>query len=208
VSELRQARFGKLFGSPLLEHFWADGAELNAQLRQGILEHSLRHPGDERTNLGGWHSEVGGLEFCGSAGKQLIHYMHLMTEEATHRLYKEFGRPPERNEWVLSAWANVNRKNDSNTTHTHPGATWSGIYYVDSGNSAQGQNDTSIQLFDPNPARTNIFFPELHSTSMQFAPVPGLMIIFPSYVPHAVPPHQGNGTRISIAFNVRRDPFP
>jgi hypothetical protein len=34
------------------------------------------------------------------------------------------------------------------------------------------------------------------------------MILFPSYVPHAVPPHRGAGTRISIAFNVRREPFP
>jgi hypothetical protein len=34
------------------------------------------------------------------------------------------------------------------------------------------------------------------------------MILFPSYVPHAVPPHQGDRPRISIAFNLRKEPFP
>jgi hypothetical protein len=34
------------------------------------------------------------------------------------------------------------------------------------------------------------------------------MILFPSYVPHAVPPHHGDRPRISVAFNVRREPFP
>jgi hypothetical protein len=34
------------------------------------------------------------------------------------------------------------------------------------------------------------------------------MVLFPSYVPHAVTPHQGARERISIAFNLRREPFP
>jgi hypothetical protein len=35
-----------------------------------------------------------------------------------------------------------------------------------------------------------------------------LMILFPSYVPHAVLPHGGDHPRISVAFNARREPFP
>jgi hypothetical protein len=34
------------------------------------------------------------------------------------------------------------------------------------------------------------------------------MILFPSYVPHDVLPHRGDCPRISIAFNVRKEPFP
>ncbi len=67
---------------------------------------------------------------------------------------------------------------------------------------------TPIQLFDPDPARTNLFFPELLASSVTFKPEPGLMILFPSYVPHAVPPHGGDNPRISVAFNARREPFP
>ena len=105
MQELSRARFGILFASPLLEHIWADGVELNVQLRENILEHAYRHAGEKRTNVGGWHSEVGGLEFCGSAGQQLINHMREMTEEATHRLYALFSRPPDALSWTLSAWA-------------------------------------------------------------------------------------------------------
>ena len=208
MRELKDARFGSLFASPLLEHMWTDGAELNPRLRESILDHARQHPGKERTNIGGWQSETGGLEFCGSAGARLIRHMHEMTEEATLRLYAQFSRPPETFSWILSAWANISRRGDSHNMHTHPGATWSGVYYVDHGETNPDAEGTAIHLSDPSAARANIFFPELSCSNVQFTPEPGLMILFPSYVPHAVPPHRGDRPRISIAFNVRRDPFP
>jgi hypothetical protein len=39
-------------------------------------------------------------------------------------------------------------------------------------------------------------------------PKPGLMVLFPSYVPHMVFAHNGNAARISIAFNLRKEPYP
>ncbi|MEJ0018831.1 MAG: TIGR02466 family protein [Acetobacteraceae bacterium] len=208
MREMRQARFGSLFATPMLEHMWADASALNPPLREAILRHAAQHPGSAQTNVGGWHSETGLLEFCGSAGEILVRHMREMTEEATRRLYASFDRPPERLDWSLSAWANVNRTGHYNTMHTHPGATWSGVYYVDDGNSDADAEPTAIELTDPNPARTAGFFPELSNTNILFPPVPGLMILFPSYVPHAVPPHRGDRPRISIAFNVRKEPFP
>ncbi|MEJ0068844.1 MAG: TIGR02466 family protein [Pseudomonadota bacterium] len=208
MPELETARFASLFATPLLEHMWADSAALNAELRDRILEQARRHPGKERTNIGGWHSETGVLEFCGSAGKQLIGRISAMTEEATRRLYAQFGRSPERLDWVLSAWANINRRGDFNNLHMHPGATWSGVYYVANGEADPDADGTAINLADPSPARSNVFFPELTSANVLFKPAPGLMILFPSYVPHSVPPHRGDGPRISIAFNLRKDPFP
>ena len=133
MRELQAARFGSLFATPVLEHLWAESSELNAQLRESILRHAGEHPGKEQTNVGGWHSDTGALEFCGSAGATLIRRMRDMTEEATLRLYATFSRPPEPLSWVLSAWANINQQGAFNTMHTHPGATWSGVYYVDSG---------------------------------------------------------------------------
>ncbi len=37
---------------------------------------------------------------------------------------------------------------------------------------------------------------------------PGMMVLFPSYMQHAVLAHEGVRQRISIAFNLRREPFP
>jgi putative 2-oxoglutarate-Fe(II)-dependent oxygenase superfamily protein len=38
-------------------------------------------------------------------------------------------------------------------------------------------------------------------------PAPGLMVLFPSYMPHMMFPHQGERKRISIAFNMRKEPY-
>jgi len=208
MRELSDACFGHLFATPLLEHVWADASELNAQLSECILDHERRHPGTELTNVGVWHSAAGRLEFCGVAGRRLMQHMSEMVEEATHRLYAQFGASARPLEWILSAWANINRKGDFNQMHTHPGATWSGVYYVDHGETHPAAEGTVIHLFDPCASRANIFFPELSCRAVTFRPQPGLMILFPGYVPHAVLPHRGERARISIAFNVRRDPFP
>ena len=68
MSELEKARSESLFATPLLSHLWADGTELNPQLRDSILAHERRHSGTDLTNVGGWHSERGTLEFCSDAG--------------------------------------------------------------------------------------------------------------------------------------------
>ena len=208
LSGLKQAGSGILFGTPIMEYLWPDGPDLNRQLRESILEHARRNPGMKLTNVGGWHSETGRLEFCGAAGERLIQHINAMTEEATRRLYAEFGLTAGPPQWSLTAWANINRRGDYNNMHTHPTATWSGVYYVDAGESKPSAEGTAIQLYDPNPARSNIFFPEVPTANFRFRPQPGLMILFPSYLPHGVPPHQGDRPRISIAFNQRKEPFP
>ena len=73
--EVEQARYGQVFATPVLEHVWSDGPELNGALRDSILAHAARSPGEARSNLGGWHSETGALEFCGEAGRRLIAHM-------------------------------------------------------------------------------------------------------------------------------------
>jgi uncharacterized protein (TIGR02466 family) len=201
-------RYGSPFGSPLLDYHWPDSAGLNQQLRDAVLAQERARAGAALTNVGGWHSATGTLEFCGAAGKALVERIMAITDEATARIYADHDRPVEPLNWTLSAWANVNRRGDFNTMHTHPGATWSGVYYVDSGDSDPAAAGTAIHLMDPCPTRTSSFFPALTGSNIMFKPSPGLMILFPSYLPHAVQPHTGDGTRISIAFNVRKEPFP
>jgi hypothetical protein len=170
MRDIEKARLANLFASPMLAHVWADSVELNEQLKEGILEHARRTAGEALTNVGGWHSETGRLEFCGSAGERLVGHMREMTEEATLRLYTEFGKRTERMNWTLHAWANVNAPGDFNKVHTHPGATWSGVYYVDPGNSDPAGESTPLHLSDPNSSRASIFFPELRSAWRPAAP--------------------------------------
>jgi hypothetical protein len=65
---------------------------------------------------------------------------------------------------------------------------------------------TPLHLLAPNMQTT--FLPKVVDDSVYIYPKPGLMVLFPSYVPHMVFPHMGNSPRISIAFNLRSEPFP
>ncbi len=208
MPELAHAKFTNLFATPLMAHVWNDADELNGELRERILEHERTSTGEHKTNVGGWHSETGQLEFCGNAGRRLVRHMYEMADEATRRVLVEFGHQPRQARWSLYAWANVNRTGDFNMVHTHAGSTWSGTYYVDPGEPSNAEAGTPIHLFDPCQGRANMFLPPLVPSSVVQRPEPGLMILFPSYVPHMVYPHRGSQPRISVAFNLRKEPFP
>lgn len=208
VTELASAKTSNLFASPLMSHVWSDAAELNDALCERILAHEKVSRGVPYTNVGGWHSEIGQLDFCGDAGRRLIRHMYEMADEATRRVFMDSQQPVKPVHWTLDAWANVNRAGDFNRTHTHAGTTWSGAYYVDPGDPPAGEAGTPIHFFDPCQGRANTFMPLIVPISLLIHPQPGLMLLFPSYLPHMVYPHRGNRPRISIAFNLRKEPFP
>jgi uncharacterized protein (TIGR02466 family) len=150
-----------------------------------------------------------GKAFCGEPGRVLVGHMRDMADEATSRVLKEYGKPPARMQWTLHAWANVNRAGHFNRMHTHPGSTWSGTYYVDPGTDETSPPEgTLLHIFDPCQGRANTFLPGIAASSFTIKPVAGLMVLFPSYLAHMVFPHQGDRPRISVAFNLRREPYP
>jgi len=209
MAELDKLRLEYCFASPIVRHVWIDSAALNEELKRQILAHEGESRGQSKSNIGGWHSETGLLEWCGEAGKTLVGRMVELANRATAQLLLAQEVKPSEFGWTLQAWANVSRTADFNKTHTHPGATWSGTYYVDGGDSSgDAENSTLLQLFDPCQGRASSFFPGLLRPSIFVHPVPGLMILFPSYVPHTVFSHRGDRPRISIAFNLRKEPFP
>ena len=199
-------RFASAFASPLFTQIWQDAAEFNPALRETVLAHEAASLSIAKSNLGGWHSETGQLEFCGEAGQRLLNYAAALASEATTRVLTGFQQESSEFRWTVEAWANVNRSGAFNKMHVHPGSTWSGTYYVDTGDAGDPDNAAALHLWDPYPARSSTFLrvPD----SIYIKPKPGLMVLFPSYVPHMVFPHRGEGPRISIAFNLRKEPFP
>ena len=195
-----------IFQTPLVVHVWKDGPELNTALRKSIAAHREQNAGIKKSNSGGWHSEAGQLEFCGDAGQRLLSYMRALGDEATRRFLGGDRGELRPFRWSLDAWANVNFSGDFNKVHAHPGSTWSGTYYVDAGSPSDAA--APLHLIEPCQGRGNTFFPSERPSNIFVQPVPGLMVLFPSYVPHMVIPHQGADARISIAFNLRKDPYP
>lgn len=208
MPDLKEARLQPLFAVPFLRHRWADSAALNEELRRLILAQEARSAGQVKSNVGGWQSTEDIQTWTGEAGRLLIGRMIELVNHATGLLLGEH-RIQQRFDWNLAAWANVNRRGQYNKPHLHPASTWSGTYYVDAGDPAPEGNELSglLSLMHPNPAAPMSFFRMLPQ-AINVQPADGLMVLFPSYLPHIVYPYDGERPRISVAFNVQRVPYP
>ncbi len=196
-----------LFATPVAAVLVPDAEARNRELEQVILRHRAEHPTVGASNIGGWHSTRDIGRWGGPRATEVLAF----AREMATRLTSDREGKPVTPDWVSEAWANVNVAGDSNACHYHPGSFWSGAYYVNDGGCADDPTlGGEFELFDPRgPA------PMMHAPLLKFAgedglsagsaetmrPRAGLMLLFPSFLLHAVRPYRGTGTRISIAFN-------
>jgi uncharacterized protein (TIGR02466 family) len=186
----------------------AEGLRL---LSEAIEAERLRDPaGMQISNVGGWHSNTGMLEWGGEAARALAYKAMTMADQFTVD-----ARSPQQNrfEWVPEMWANVSGKEHANQYHAHPGSYWSAVAYVDDGydGSEEATLGGELQLLDPRMPMIRMTAPDLFLTDGQGSgqpneylhrPSTGEIVLFPSWLQHAVRPFHGSGTRISIAINL------
>ena len=119
----------------------------------------------------------------------------------------EFGRHllGERLQWLLKEmWVNVLDQGGRQAMHNHANSFASGVVYL------TPTHPGSQTVFMKAPGGTDFLFKNDHAgmTPGEFsadkwvspAPEPGDMVLFPSYLMHAVPPNQGE-RRITLSFN-------
>lgn len=103
---------------------------------------------------------------------------------------------------ITGCWINIRPPAHDHPAHTHPNNYLSGCYYV---NTPEGGD--CIVFRDPK-METNIIAPPLtredqeNSRTIMVPVRSGMVVLFPSWLPHLVPPNQGNIERVSIAFNI------
>jgi uncharacterized protein (TIGR02466 family) len=100
----------------------------------------------------------------------------------------------------LHIWAVVTGKDGRQKAHLHPGGWLSGVYYV-----AAPRPDAARRY--RGPLILGALDPKEHGVdppwgTREIEPVPGRIVLFPSFVPHATRPSGVQGPRISIAFDV------
>lgn len=119
---------------------------------------------------------------------------------------QECASTPEAVNFSLWGWGVILRQGNWQGHHVHAGANISGVYYVATPPATleEGRDEGKISFFDPRP-RANMAQLLTQKTRHAEAPVPGDMVIFPSWLEHSVAPFMGEGERICIAFNVRLD---
>lgn len=179
----------------------------NRRLAGTILAREGAAAGVVHSNMMGWQSDDTFAQWGGQDGAKVLAFARTLADKLTG------DRAGNRVEvdWFVNAWANVNRKGHANQAHAHPGALWSGSYYVDDGGAgADPAVGGAFEIMDPRGLAPAMYAPELapnltgcHSTggSELIRPETGMMLLFPAWLSHGVRPYLGAGTRISVAFN-------
>ena len=167
----------------------------NGKLAQDIVNWSNKDQGVHKTNYKGWHSTTDMAQK--PEYQNLVKELIIMCKD----VFKE--------EWLDqepilgNMWANINPKDGMNQPHIHPNSLFSGVYYVKS-NPQAGR----LRVYDPRPG-AQIVMPNRQKgkppkhlwRDAHIDPIPGRIIIFPSWLWHSVEPNQSNNLRISVSFN-------
>jgi uncharacterized protein (TIGR02466 family) len=107
------------------------------------------------------------------------------------------------------AWFHVTRRGGFFGLHNHPNASWSGVYCVDPGQSDVDKPDSGLLSFVSPSVITSMhmdaatlnlrdpFAPNVRALRLE----PGQLVVFPSWILHDVKPFQGEGVRVTVAFN-------
>jgi uncharacterized protein (TIGR02466 family) len=80
---------------------------------------------------------------------------------------------------------------------------WSGVYYVSGGKpDSNDPLNGKLELLDPRVGVNMLRLEQgIFGGRYLVEPMPGLMVMFPSWLKHMVHPFSGSGERISISFN-------
>ncbi|MBB5693136.1 TIGR02466 family protein [Muricoccus pecuniae] len=199
-------RLRSLFPTPLLMAPVNGAPALNAPLREAILARAAGCEGVQRNNNGGWQSDDDFWSWSGPAGAALLDAATGLVNAFTGLKNADGEALPGGPVWRSNAWANVNRAGDANHPHHHPGAFWSGVYWVDAGDGSGGE----FEIHDPRGILPSFFAPQLRMAlpgclsaglTDYITPETGTMLIFPAWLVHAVRHYHGERPRISVAFN-------
>lgn len=198
--ELEHTSTERLFATPLIR-FKVNGHEaLDAALLAEDARMRAESPGVEKSNRGGWHSDGNLFRHKTPAIEALREAAEASVIEATREVTSKVD--PGRLDLKIFAWMNVNPPGGFNAPHTHPGAHWSGVYYV-SQPAVEVGNSGMIEFLDPRSDLPNwrIFKAKTFRLKRKIRPGAGEIVVFPSYLVHWVYPNDSGEERVTVAFN-------
>lgn len=104
---------------------------------------------------------------------------------------------------ITESWFHITRNGGYHDVHGHPMNSWSGIYYLNLGETQIATKNGINRFYSPfksdyidrgNQYLTNVW---------DLVPKNGMLAIFPSYLLHSALPYFGKNPRYVIAFNAR-----
>ncbi len=187
-----------------------DAEEINKDILEAIdIERGLDAKGIERSNfrgMGGWHSH-NNLHKDDKYTKITKRINDLAAGMSENMGYDE-----KRRLEITTMWSIANPPGASNRAHIHPGALWSGVYYVQT-----PENCGSIEMVDPRTVNLMNYANYIPNkkrkvecwTKVKIKPTAGKLLFFPAWLYHGIDPNmaEGNGpdsNRVIIAFNINQ----
>lgn len=159
--------------------------------------------GINRSNSGGWHSQVDLIKREDFQKYKKFIYKYIG---------KSFGEFMKVGGDVVmkGCWININGEGDTNSHHNHPGAHVSGVFWVKCNDESGSLRFVNPHTFDhfgiletiTHKTKSKHFL----SNAYYVKPEEGSMAIFPSSLMHHVLPNRKDVDRISIAFNLLLKP--
>ena len=195
-----------LFATPLFAFSLDDVNELNGELSNRLRAESLRYPGVQQSNVGGWHS-VQDLsrrsEGCYRAVMEIVRFhLNVVIDNLSDGTARQ---PRQPNSFEVHGWAMVMGDGHYTLLHNHGETHWSVVYYIDAGNADLERYPQSGMISFVDPRRGVDWIPGLDTVSNTFSikPDTGLLLVFPGFLQHYVHPYHGTRPRICISCNVK-----
>ena len=168
---------------------------LNQELERDIMAWANKDKGIRRTNVKGWHSTTNMANL--PEYRKLVNMLFACQKTIYDQEHYE-SEP-----YLGNMWANVNPPGGMNRAHQHPNSLWSGVYYIKA-----PKNCGNLKIDDPRssaamcrPRQKEGEKPSRLFREIQYEPIAGRCIMFPSWLMHCVDPNESNDIRISVSFN-------
>ena len=100
------------------------------------------------------------------------------------------------NLFISNSWAQLYKKGDKHGLHNHGNSVYSGVLYV----NGKGKDGT---VFHHPISKIIESFNKKIKTCVMEKFEPGVLILFPSYIPHEVLNQKENNHRLIISFNTK-----
>jgi uncharacterized protein (TIGR02466 family) len=170
----------------------------NSELKEYAFKLQETNEGVIKSNFLGWQSDI------------LTAPNHQVTTLANNILQRinaakqPLGFRDDTTMYLANMWININPTNSFNRPHLHPGAIFSGVYYIDctpDSGSLVFKHPSVGQLYSLQED-TLLEFTEFNAGTWSVLPEIGKLVIFPAWLEHYVEPNASTKSRISIAFNI------
>jgi len=190
----------ELFPDPVFHYKLENYKNINKELLNYILDLQKKDKkGNNRSNIGGWHSPNFDLVNPGPP----INFINSFKDFLKHIIEDQFGWEYVPNKQrVVAMWSIINKKNSYNVRHNHQNCYLSAAYYI-----KKPENSGDINFYDPKESKT-YRFPEVEkhtsysAQSITIKPEEGDLLIFPSYLYHEVGVNLSNEERVVVSFNI------